>query len=548
MACVAIESTRELVSSLTCGRIVGAVSSFLLLKHFGAAPKCFHMFLFLDFVKIGAAMNSVPNASRTGCHPRTSETFRNKIAVLRHNADNRFTHTAWRGCYELAAGAEDAVKQRQIDACRCSWRSDCAMNKALETDERQAMEAILAAPASASASRRSRKIGVLGAALLAGAALIAFWSMKGGHAVRYTTSPVVSGNLTVIVTATGSVQPTKKVDVSSELSGTVKSVLVDYNSAVTAGQVLAELDADKLRASVASSRAKLAAARAKLTEIEATVGEKERDVARKKRLISTRAVSAQDLDQSQAAHERAVASVVSAQAEIAVAEADLQMSEANLAKASIRSSINGIVLKRSVDPGQTVASSLQAPVLFSIAENLRQMELQVDVDEADVGKVKARQQAVFAVDAFPEQRFPAVVRDVRFASETVQGVVTYKAILDISNIDLLLRPGMTATAEIRVMEIKDALLVANAALRYAPPAADPAASRSFVSRLLPGPPPMRAAAPRDEGGRSRTVWLLRDGAPVSVKVVTGASDGKQTEVRGLASGDAAITDQSTIKQ
>jgi HlyD family secretion protein len=184
-------------------------------------------------------------------------------------------------------------------------------------------------------------------------------------------------------------------------------------------------------------------------------------------------------------------------------------------------------------------------VLFSIAEDLREMEVQVDVDEADVGKVREGQLAAFTVDAYPERKFPARIRELRFASEVVQGVVTYKAILAVDNSELLLRPGMTATAEITVEEVSGALLVPNAALRFAPP--EPAAateSRGFLKSLLPGPPQFRAASRREETGSARKVWVLRDGGPVPVAVTIGASDGRHTEIRSgeLAAKQAVIVD------
>ena len=326
------------------------------------------------------------------------------------------------------------------------------MNKPFKPKEHLDVQAILGMDASAApswAQRRELKWAAAAIVVLLLSGLV-WWLSNSTSATRYVTEPVTRGALTVIVTATGSVQPTNKVDVSSELSGTVRKVTVDYNSPVKAGQVLAELDTDKLKATVDSYRAKLVAAKAKVQEAQATVVEKQRDVERKKKLAGTRAIAAQDLDQSQAAYDRAIASLASARADVAIAQADLDLNEINLSKATIRSPISGVVLTRAVDPGQTVASSLQAPVLFSIAEDLKKMEVRVDVDEADVGKVKVGQSATFSVDAYPDRSFPATIRDVRFSSETIQGVVTYKAILDIDNSELLLRPGMTATAEIKV--------------------------------------------------------------------------------------------------
>ena len=377
------------------------------------------------------------------------------------------------------------------------------------------------------------------------------WSMTGNKAMtRYVTEPAARGNLVVIVTATGSVQPTNKVDVSSELSGTIRKVLVDFNSIVTAGQPLAQLDTDKLQATADSSRARLAAARAKVADADATVIEKQLDLVRKMALAGKQYASTHDLEIAQAAYARAVASVASATADVGVAEADLKLNETNLAKACICSPVNGVVLKRSVDPGQTVASSLQAPVLFSIAEDLKQMELQVDVDEADVGKVKVGQNATFGVDAFPDRKFPATIRDVRFASETIQGVVTYKAVLTIDNSELLLRPGMTATAEIKVTEISDALLVANAALRYTPPPVNPASNTSLLRRLLPGPPQFGPASPHEEAGPNRRIWILQNGRPVAIPVIIGPSDGRRTHVGSgaIAVGQALIVDQTTAQR
>lgn len=423
------------------------------------------------------------------------------------------------------------------------------MNKPIEPKGHADLQAILAA-ASDSTWIQHRSLKWVAVAISAILLVALVWFFGGNsNAISYVTEPVTRGNLTVIVTATGSVQPTNKVDVSSELSGTIRKVFVDYNSPVQADQVLAELDTDKLIATLNSYRAKLAAAKAKVAEAEVTSGEKERELARNTTLAKTQAVSARDQDQALAARDRAVTALESARADVKVAEADVQINEANLIKASIRSPINGVVLTRSVDPGSTVASSLSAPVLFSIAEDLKKMELRVDVDEADVGKVRASQSATFGVDAFPDRKFPATIRDVRYASETTQGVVTYKAVLNIDNSELLLRPGMTATAEIRVTEVKDALLIPNASLRYAPPAADTTASRSLLSRLLPGPPAFRAAAPREDTGQNRTVWMLRNGEPAQVKIVIGSSDGKRTEVQSgdIEAGQMVIVDQTTSK-
>jgi HlyD family secretion protein len=392
--------------------------------------------------------------------------------------------------------------------------------------------------------RRALKWGAAIAAVLALAGIMLLFAGRPAAVLSYVTLPTAKGNLTETVTATGTVQPINKVDVSSELSGTTRRVLVDYNSAVKVGQILAELDTDKLKATVESSRARLVASKAHVAEAAATVEEKRSDYERKRSLAEKQFTSGQDLGAAKAAYERAVAVLASARADVGVAEAELRLNETNLEKAYIRSPIDGVVLKRNVDPGQTVASSLQAPVLFSIAEDLRKMELQVDVDEADVGKVKEGQIATFSVDAYPDRRFPATIRVLRYAPETVQGVVTYKAVLNVDNTELLVRPGMTATADITVKEVTDAMLAPNAALRFTPPASQANARPSVLKRFLPGVPQFRPPSQKQEAGPNRTLWVLRDGKPAAVSVVVGASDGKMTEiVKGdIAPPQAVIVD------
>lgn len=390
-----------------------------------------------------------------------------------------------------------------------------------------------------------RTAAALLAVLLIG---FAIWQGSGsGTSIRYITEPATTGDLTVIVTATGSIQPINEVDVSSELSGTVRKVLVDYNSKVKAGETLAELDTDKLKATVDSSRAKVNAAEARIKDAEATLNEKKLDYQRKQQLAERHVTSALDLEAAKAAHERALAALDSARADHAATIADLKLNETNLAKACICSPINGIVLSRAVEPGQTVAANLQAPVLFTLAEDLAKMQVQVDVDEADVGQVREGQSATFTVDAYPGKIFNAKISELRYGSETVQGVVTYKAILTTDNTDLLLRPGMTATAEIKVQELKNALTISNAALRYEPPATAEVDDRSFIRRILPGPPRLRKASAPPATGPERKVWILTDGQPQDVVITTGATNGRRTEVvKGdIKDGQAVIVDSTS---
>lgn len=361
-------------------------------------------------------------------------------------------------------------------------------------------------------------------------------------APQYQTEPLGQGNLRVTVSATGKLAPINQVDVGSELSGTIEAVLVDDNDRVRKGQVLARLDVAKLRDQIAKSKAVIASAEAKVLQTVATVKEARANLGRLRqvaKLSGGKVPAPTELETAEATVERAIADEASARAAVEEARATLRTNETDLAKASIRSPIDGVVLQRKVEPGQTVAASLQAPVLFTLAENLAQMELQVDVDEADVGQVREGQSAAFTVDAYPNRSYPARIRQVRFGAETVNNVVTYKTILNVDNDDLSLRPGMTATAEIVTTERENVLLVPNAALRFTPP--QPAEAQSsgggLVASLLPRPP--RSLAPRRQsanakGGKAvaRQIWVLRDGQPVAVPVTVGSSDGRMTEVTG----------------
>jgi len=377
------------------------------------------------------------------------------------------------------------------------------------------------------------------------AAAVGAYSYSGGSGPRYdyTTQPTKRGGLSVIVTATGSVQPTDQVDISSELSGTVRRVNVSYNSTVKQGDVLAELDTNKQEADVQSARAQLASARANVLKAEAEAASAKNSFDRLTGLVSNRISTQQELDAAKYAYDSALATKAINEAAVLSAEANLRLAEVNLSKLRIVSPIDGIVLTRDVDPGATVASSLNAPVLFTIAGDLKRMELQVAVDEADVGHVQEGQTAKFSVDAYPERNFPATIEAVRFASETVSNVVTYKAILTVDNADLLLRPGMTATADITVQSVTDSLLIPNAALRYAPPAT--ARSRgNFLTRLFAPPRPRSNRGSEDASGAARAVWVLRAGVPTRVQVETGPTDGQFTVLKSgeIKDGDLLITD------
>ena len=351
---------------------------------------------------------------------------------------------------------------------------------------------------------------------------------------QYVTEEARRGDITVTVTATGTLEPVTQVEVGIEVSGTIETVKADFNDRVKKGELLAMLDTEKLEAQAQQSEAALELARAKLVEAQATVLEKTSDLDRVRRvreLTGGKVPSLQDLDSAEATVKRALAGEANARAQISEAEARLGVDRTNLEKAAIRSPIDGIVLKRQIEPGQTVAASLQTPVLFILAENLTQMELHVAVDEADVGQVREGQRAAFTVDAYPDRTFPAVITEARYSPQTVEGVVTYETVMSVDNSDLSLRPGMTATAEIIVNELKDVVLVPNAALRFTPPDEQAQEKRGFMESLLPGP--RRRAVKRQAGAdknAGQRVWTLREGAPVALPVRTGATDGRMTEL------------------
>ena len=372
----------------------------------------------------------------------------------------------------------------------------------------------------------------LAAAIVTG--VVSWKSMAKSDSVAYETQKAVLGNLTVTITATGALEPTNTVEVGSELSGIVKSVEVDYNDTVKAGQVLAKLDTTKLEAQVTQSKASLESAKANVLQAQATLTETKSKLAqfRKVRELSNNKVPSQtELDAAEAAFERAKANVASAKAAVSQAKATLEVNETDLHKTVIYSPINGIVLARSVEVGQTVAASFQAPVLFTLAEDLTKMELHVDVDEADIGKVREGQKASFTVAAYPDRTFEARITQARYGSSTTSGVVTYETVLKVDNKDLSLRPGMTATAEITVKEVRDAVLAPSAALRFSPPAPEEKKpSASLVSALLPRPPSHQARREVVNDKKHQRVWTLKNGELFPVPVTTGESEGSMTEI------------------
>src|SRR5450830_86886 len=332
----------------------------------------------------------------------------------------------------------------------------------------------------------------------------------------YTTQTVARGNLTLTVTANGTIQPTRSINIGSELSGTVLKVNVDVNDQIKKGQVLVVLDTAKLRDQILRSQASLAAATAKVAQTAATIKEATATLNRLKevgRLSGGKVPSKTELDVAQATLDRALADDASARAGVSDAQAALSTDQINLSKASISAPADGVVLTRTVDPGNAVAASLQAVTLFTVAEDLAKLRLWVYVDEADVGAVKIGQNATFTVSAYPTRKFPARITRVGFGSTITDNVVTYLTYLDVDNTDLSLRPGMTATATITATQRNDVLLVPNAALRFTPTTATAGApaTKGIASSLVPNaalrftPTTATAGAPAKKGIASSLV-------------------------------------------
>ncbi len=383
---------------------------------------------------------------------------------------------------------------------------------------------------------------------------VVVWRMRAQAAgeQRYETEKVVKGRLRISFTATGTIESVGSVEVGAEISGRVDEVLVRFNDTVTKGQVMAKINTEQLGAKLKEGTAQSLVSAANVSSARASVEEAEAKAARSRTLSEKGLLSTQELDSVLATEKKAKAALATAQAQQAVSAASLEAARANLNKATIRSPVDGVVLNRSVEPGQTVASSLQAPVLFLVAQDLTTMKLKVNIDEADVGNVHEGQEATFRVDAYPKKQFPSVVKFVKNVPTSGKDVVTYEAELSVSNTERLLRPGMTATATIVTEEKTGALLVPNAALRFTPPNAQPTSSGQRSSGLsLPGlgkPPGMGRSSGSSRGGEKKAegarVWVLQNGQPTPIRLAIGLTDGTSTEVTGgdLSEGAEILVD------
>jgi RND family efflux transporter, MFP subunit len=377
--------------------------------------------------------------------------------------------------------------------------------------------------------------------------------------VQWETTAVDRGRITARVTATGTLSALVTVQVGSQVSGSILKLYADFNSTVKKGQVIAKIDPRLFQASLENARANYAQAKAALHKDELQATFAGRQFQRQGNLAKEKLIAPSDFDTAESTAGTTLAQVEADRANVKQAMAVLHLAEVNLALTSIVSPTDGTVISRNVDVGQTVAASLQAPVLFVIAEDLRKMQVDTSVAEADVGKLRAGMQATFSVDAFPGEPFKGTVRQIRNAATTVQNVVTYDAVIDVDNSDLRLRPGMTANVTFVFANKDDVLRVPNAALRFRPSADLVAAlkleiprgrrsSGDGVSGGRPsgsvGPAKTTGSADGDEAPERRTVWVLRNDRPSPVRIKTGTTDGSKTEVveGELQVGDLVISD------
>jgi HlyD family secretion protein len=395
-------------------------------------------------------------------------------------------------------------------------------------------------------SARKRTLWILGLLVLLGAG-VGYWRYRTLHQppdVQYKTAPVERRAIVGRVTASGTLSAIVTVQVGTQVSGRIQKLTADFNSQVTKGQLVAKIDPQLFEATVQQAQANYLAAKAGVVTAEATALNADKVHARVKALHDQNLAAQADLDTAEAGVATSHAQVDAARASIAQTLAALHQAQVNLSFTNIVSPIDGVVISRNVDVGQTVAASLSAPTLFTIAQDLTKMQVDTNVAEGDVGRLQVGMKTYFTVDSFPGQKFLGKIRQIRNSATTVQNVVTYDAVIDVDNTDLRLRPGMTANVTVVYAERQGALAVSNAALRFrAPPslAAGGAATPSSDLRRA------RGATPAGSAAESRTLWVMRGAGPQSVSVHTGLTDGTVTEIMDgdLSERDLVVVDTTS---
>lgn len=390
-------------------------------------------------------------------------------------------------------------------------------------------------------SRRGKKIAIVVVALLAIAAAAYFLSKRKGAKPEeeYRTQVADRGDVVMSVTATGTLSAVTTVQVGSQVSGVIAALYADFNSPVRKGQLLAELDPTPIQAQVEQRSADLRRAQVERSNAAA-------NYARQKRLVDAGLVSPAELDNVKAALD-------SASALVDQSAAALRQVQTNLRYTSIRSPIDGVVVERQYDIGQTVAASFQAPTLFTIAQDLTKMQVQADIDQADIGRLRVGQTARFTVDAYPEERFTGRIADIRLNATTNQNVVTYPVIIEVENPEQKLRPKMTADVTIDVAQATNVLRVPNAALRFRPEeegeSGQPRAGAAVKRQGKDGTRPSGGGRARGKKSGGTTIYVLENGKPAPRQIQTGITDGRFTEVTGgtLKEGEKIIVGKATAR-
>ncbi len=387
---------------------------------------------------------------------------------------------------------------------------------------------------------KNRVLIIVIALLMIAGAGFGYWRIgNSGKESLYTTVPVSRGNVAQVVSSTGTLQAVVTVVVGSQVSGTIAKLNADFNTKVKKGQVVAELDQAKFSARAEETRANVLAAQASLAKSKVAVEDAARTLSRTNELLKRELISQSELDAAQTAYDAARSQFNVSQAQVGQAQAAMNQANIDLEYTVIRSPVDGIVISRSVDVGQTVAASLSAPTLFTIANDLTKMEVHTSVDEADVGNVSEGQDVTFTVDAFPARRFRGKVFQVRNAPTIVQNVVTYDAVVRIDNKEMLLKPGMTANVQFLVSQKEDVLTIPNIAIRFKPPEEKNEAQellRQEQSRTATRPGARRTSRSGGGGGaevrrvRQVRIYVLRDAKAQPLDVQLGISDGSKTEV------------------
>ncbi|MEV9499433.1 efflux RND transporter periplasmic adaptor subunit [Aliarcobacter butzleri] len=400
-----------------------------------------------------------------------------------------------------------------------------------------------------SKKRINRKFIYIAIAIVSFLAIVLFFIFNGNNKsnkIEYITKKVTQGDLSVVVSTTGNLNPTNSVEIGIEVSGTLKEIFVDFNDEVKAGQILAKIDTVKLQSQVDSSTAALAIAVANQKESQVLLNNKKTLYDRTLNMYKNSAgkyPSKNELDDTRFSYEAAIESLEAAKAKVLQAQSNLKTDKQNLEKASVKSSIDGIVLNREVEVGQTLAATMSAPKLFTIAKDLTHMDLIVSIDEADVADIKKDLPVTFTVDAYPNKVFNGKVKQVRLNPVDTNGVVTYETVVSVDNEDLLLKPGMTATAKIITKESKNKLLIPNGALRFKPKMQE---QKSSGVNLV-GPNMNRPAnVARDLSKKELApVFILENNQPKRVMVKVLDSDGKLTSIE---SEELKVNDEVIISQ